>query len=241
MECAVRTKTTTLALITAAVIAAGCMVPDDPGDPGVPGAAPEQGTSAPGESLEGQFDREGMDQYVNAVVPMITEYMQETWPDMPLPEVVYVPDGYTGREGCIDQSGQQATATSASYEYCPVDQAVYVGQDMLWEFYTRTGDAGPAVGLAHEFGHHVQSELGATLENMSSVDIENQADCIAGAWTRFTDERGWLEREDDLKDIETLFPLIGSAEDPTRDHGTTQERAASFEAGFTGGVGACGL
>ena len=233
-----RTKTTTLALITAAVIAAGCMVPDDPGEPG---AAPEQGTSAPGESLEGQFDREGMGQYVNAVVPMITEYMQETWPDVPLPEVVYVPEGRTGREGCIDQSGRQAVATSTSYEYCPVDRAVYVGQDMLWEFYTRTGDAGPAVGLAHEFGHHIQSELGVNLESMSSVDIENQADCIAGAWTRFTDERGWLEREDDLKDIETLFPLIGSAEDPTRDHGTTQERAASFEAGFTGGVGACGL
>jgi predicted metalloprotease len=241
MECTVRTKTTTLALITAAVIAAGCMVPEGPGDPGDPGAAPEQGTSAPGESLEGQFDRETMDQYVNAVVPMITEYMQETWPDMPLPEVVYVPGGYTGREGCLDQSGNQATATSTSYEYCPVDRAVYVGQDMLWEFYTRTGDAGPAVGLAHEFGHHVQSELGVTLENMSSVDVENQADCIAGAWTRFTDERGWLEREDDLKDIETLFPLIGSAEDPTRDHGTAQERAASFEAGFTGGLGACGL
>jgi predicted metalloprotease len=216
------------------------MVPDDPGEPSDRGA-PEPGTSTPGQSLEGQFDREGMNEYVDAVVPMITEYMQETWPNLPLPEVVYVPEGYSGREGCLDQNGNQARATSGSYEYCPVDGAVYVGQDMLWEFYTRTGDAGPAVGLAHEFGHHIQSELGLTLENMSSVDIENQADCIAGAWTRFTDERGWLEREDDLQDIETLFPLIGSAEGPDRDHGTTQERAASFEAGFLGGIEACDL
>ena len=55
-----------------------------------------------------------------------------------------------------------------SYEYCPVDQAIYVGQDMLWEFYTRTGDAGPAVGLAHEFGHHIQSQLGVPLDQMAA-------------------------------------------------------------------------
>lgn len=233
---------TLVLLAVAGLVGAGCLLPGDPEaqDPGV-----GQETSAPGpqstESLEGRFSYETMNEYVDAVVPMITEYMQETWPDMPLPRVYYVAAGESGLEGCTDQNGQQAQATSASFEYCPVDQAIYVGQDMLWEFYDRTGDAGPAVGLAHEFGHHVQSELGLPIGRMSSVDVENQADCIAGAWTRFTDERGWLEREDDLEDIETLFPLIGSAEDPTRDHGTAQERAQSFEAGFSSGVNACDL
>jgi predicted metalloprotease len=234
----VRTKPRIALFVTAAVVAVGCALPEASD----PGSAPEPETSqSPGTSLEGAFTEDTMDQYVDAVVPMITEYVQKTWPSMPLPQVYYVDEGETGREGCIDHTGNQALATSQSYEYCPVDQAIYVGQDMLWEFYTRTGDAGPAVGLAHEFGHHVQSQLGLPLDQMSPVDIENQADCIAGAWTRFTDERGWLEREDDLKDIETLFPLIGSAEDPTRDHGTAQERAQSFEVGFSNGIEACDL
>jgi predicted metalloprotease len=112
---------------------------------------------------------------------------------------------------------------------------------MLWEFYTRTGDAGPAVGLAHEFGHHIQQMAGVGPPRTAdeSVRHENQADCLAGAWTRYTDKQGWLEYPDDIEDIELLFPLIGSAEGPERDHGTVAERARSFQLGFDGDVDAC--
>lgn len=233
---------TRLALVVAAgVAAAGCLLPGDPqaGDPGSGDSGTSQPEGTP-TSLEGQFSYDTMDEYVNAVLPMITSFVEETWPDMPLPQVFYVPAGTTGRESCTDQSGRQARFSSSSYEYCPVDSSIYVGQDMLWEFYTETGDAGPAVGLAHEFGHHIQSQLRVPLGRMSSVDIENQADCIAGAWTRYTDDvLGRLEYPDDIEDIETLFPLIGSAEGPERDHGTVNERAASFQTGFDNGVAAC--
>jgi predicted metalloprotease len=134
-----------------------------------------------------------------------------------------------------------ARFSSESYEYCGVDQTIYVGQDMLWLFYTRTGDAGPAVGLAHEYGHHIQQQARVPLPRTAEQAIrhENQADCIAGAWTRYTDEQGWLEYPDDIADIESLFPLIGSAEGSDRDHGTPQERYEAFRLGFEGDIQAC--
>ena len=92
------------------------------------------------------------------------------------------------------------------------------------------GDAGPAVGLAHEFGHHIQQLRGVPAPRTAeqSTQHENQADCIAGAWTKYTDEHKWLEYPDDIEDIDTLFPLIGSAEGNDRDHGTAAQRSQSF-------------
>jgi predicted metalloprotease len=240
----VRAKTVLFAV--AAVLVAGCgLVPVEPGsDPGA-GAEPSgqrPRTQATGESLEGKFRYQTMDDYVNAVTPMITKWMEDTWSGMPLPnQVVYVPHGARGPEDCLDPTGRAAVYTSGSYEYCPAEQTIYVGQDILWEFYTRTGDAGPAVGLAHEFGHHIQVQVGVPSPRRAdeSVQHENQADCLAGAWTRYTDQQGWLEYPDDIEDIDSLFPLIGAAESLDRDHGTPEERKRSFQQGFDGGVPAC--
>ena len=73
-----------------------------------------------------------------------------------------------------------------------------------------------------------------------SVRHENQADCIAGAWTRYTDQQGWLEYPDDIEDIDALFPLIGSAESagPRPRHARPSGSARS-SAGFDSGLGAC--
>jgi len=236
------------ALTVFGMLLAGCLLPADDGSDGgglgepapVDSPNPDPGSTG---SLEGRFDYDTMDQYVDAVIPMVEGWINETWPGMPLPQVIYVPSGAAGREGCLDMNGRSASYTSRSYEFCPADNRVYVGQDTLWEFYSETGDAGPAVGLAHEFGHHVQTQLDLPPARTTdqSIRVENQADCLAGAWTKWTDEKGYLERDDDLKDIESLFPLIGSAEGPDRDHGTTRERRNAFEAGFEGGVAACGV
>ncbi|HEX6872984.1 MAG TPA: neutral zinc metallopeptidase [Micromonosporaceae bacterium] len=234
-----------------ALLTAGCLIPGGGGagagnpDDGVQ-ATPERRTaptaSATGESLEGQFSYQTMDEYVDAVVPMITQWLEATWRSMPDTRgVIYIRHGRAVTSDCVEPDGGQAVFTASAYAYCGADEKIYVGQDMLWTFYTRSGDAGPAVGLAHEWGHHIQQQVGVpgarTAEQ--SVLLENQADCIAGAWTRYTDQQGWLEYPDDIEDIEALFPLIGSAEGPGRDHGTTSERARAFQRGFDGSVSAC--
>jgi Putative neutral zinc metallopeptidase len=118
-----------------------------------------------------------------------------------------------------------------------------MGQAMMWHLYSQDGDIAPAVGLAHEWGHNVQAQTGvpAPETNEESVNYENQADCIAGAWLRYADQpaQHWLESED-APNVGLLIEDIASAEnDPNRNHGDLQERAASMLRGIQGGLMAC--
>jgi predicted metalloprotease len=72
-----------------------------------------------------------------------------------------------------------------------------------------------------------------------AIDFENQADCVSGAWAKYANQQGWLEGDDDLRDMTTLLDAIGSAEGPRRDHGTAAEREAAFDAAYAKGIKAC--
>ncbi len=67
---------------------------------------------------------------------------------------------------------------------------------------------------------------------------ENQADCVAGAWSKWLVDQK-IMNDDDFDDIGALLVEIGSAEGPGRDHGTAEEREGSFVHGFEGGMKAC--
>ena len=185
-------------------------------------------------SLEGCFDYSQMDQYLSDIVPMVQQYFESSYSAISDPEVVYIPHGRVARTYC-------GVSDSEAYEYCTGNQTIYVGQDLIWAFYEQAGDAAPAVALAHEWGHHLQSMLGvpAARTQAQAIAFENQADCISGAWAQYADEQGWLETNDDLGDIETLLQLIGSRESRARDHGTTAERTEAFQLSFEGGIAAC--
>ena len=185
-------------------------------------------------SLEGRFSYSQMGSFLDAVNPMIEEFFEAAYPDLKAPRnVVYVAANQRGSSACGTHDGD-------SYEYCPANDSIYVGQDLVWEFF-RIGDAAPAIGLAHEWGHHVQSlkRLPSPRTAAESVTYENQADCMAGAWAQYADKKGWLEAEDDLADVSDLLRSIGSRESRARDHGTVAERAAAFNKGFGGGLKDC--
>lgn len=185
-------------------------------------------------SLEGAFSYGQMPDYLDAIAPMIAQFYETEYTDIPDPHLVYIPSGRYTRGAC-------GISDSTAYEYCAGNGTIYVGQDLLWAFYQKAGDAAPAIALAHEWGHHVQYYRGVPYGRTAaeSVDFENQADCLSGAWAQYADEQGWLEREDDLADVETLMQFIGSAETSRRDHGTTAERADAFQRAFASGAGAC--
>ena len=198
-----------------------------------------------GGDLEGCFDYDGMQAFYDEGIAAITSYIDATFAD-PAPmqpaQWIFVEEGATGQEPCTDGSGGFAMYTDTSYEYCPLDQTVYVGQRQVWEFYEQTGDAGAVIGMAHEAGHHMQAVAGVggtgTLEE--SLAMENQADCVAGAFTAWLDSEGLLDYPDDFDDIDLLMPLIASAEDdPMRDHGTLEERIDAFVLGLEQGIQAC--
>jgi predicted metalloprotease len=200
-----------------------------------PPPAPTTTVEAPTRtSLEGRFTYATMEEYLDAVTPMVVEFFRQAYPGLREPGLVFIPGGRIARTGC-------GASDSGAYEYCGADRTIYLGQDLLWAFYRQAGDAAPALGLAHEWGHHVQVMVGVPFARTAaqSVNFENQADCFSGAWAGYADEQGWLETEDDLLDIERLMRLIGSAETSGRDHGTAAERSQAFEAGFEGGLKAC--
>ncbi len=90
--------------------------------------------------------------------------------------------------------------------YCPGDQKLYLDFDFFQELkqqFKAPGDFAQAYVIAHEVGHHVQNLLGtmgkvqrAGQNNRLSVALELQADCYAGVWAFYAQQKGLVETGD---------------------------------------------
>lgn len=184
-------------------------------------------------SLEGCYGYADMEDFYDEIVAWIDEFSQATYESMSRPSYDYVEHGTTAGTAC------DVVLDSTAYAYCSLDNTVYVGQDQLWSFYTSLGDAAAALGIAHEWGHHVQWVAGITpTDRTGLIAVENQADCIAGAWIGYLDRQGRLE-SDDVGDINAILQVIAAAEDDGRDHGTLAERTAALQQGADNGMTGC--
>lgn len=158
------------------------------------------------------------------------------------------------RSGCGD-----ATSAVGPF-YCPADTKVYLDLgffDELRRKFGAPGDFAAAYVVAHEVGHHVQNLLGVSEKvsraqagksqagaNALSVRLELQADCLAGVWGHFAQQRGLLERGD-LEQALTAAHAIGddtlqrnAGRSVTPDaftHGTSEQRMHWFRQGFDSG------
>ncbi|ULR45246.1 neutral zinc metallopeptidase [Rhizobium sp. K102] len=149
--------------------------------------------------------------------------------------------------------------------YCPGDHKVYLDTDFFQELSDRfgaSGDFAEAYVVAHEVGHHVQNLLGILPKfnqarqrmsedeaNKMSVRVELQADCFAGIWGKYTQQRGLLE-SGDLEEALNAAQQIGDDTLQKRsqgyvvpesfNHGTSQQRVRWFKRGFDSGqLSAC--
>jgi hypothetical protein len=192
---------------------------------------------------EGCHTYEDMQNYLGHLIYLIwpdfnSIYPAEAWPAY----IFYVANGISGPMGCTTAAGTQAPYDSASYAYCPPDRSVYIGQDTLFQYYQELGDAAPAIGLAHEIGHHIQTYYGVPAPTTTGESWwhENQADCFAGWWFRSAEARGIVEYPDDIGDLNGLLAAIASAEgDIYRDHGDIHERSDAFNYGYNYGLRGC--
>ena len=101
---------------------------------------------------------------------------------------------FTGRV----QSGCGIADAGAGPVYCPLDKTVYIDPTFYEELKRRfgaPGDFAQAYVIAHEFGHHIQNQLGISQQlqalqgrvsqkeyNKASVRLELKADFLAGVW-----------------------------------------------------------
>ncbi len=172
---------------------------------------------------------------------MVTDYFQQIGVSA-RPRMTFIPSGVSGSSRCVDVDGQH-TQHDRSFYYCATDDAVHLGQDILWDSYRQFGAAAAISGIAHEFGHSLQALVGVPnpRKPAETIGSENQADCVSGAFMGHLRDSGNtdLTSAEDLDGITGYLTATASVEGPGRDHGTAAERIESFTLGYDGGLPAC--
>jgi predicted metalloprotease len=164
-------------------------------------------------------------------------------------------------EGAVQSACGSASAASGPF-YCPSDQKVYLDLSFFRELDRRfgaPGDFAQAYVVAHEVGHHVQNLLGINRQvnqapqgsgragaNALSVQLELQADCLAGVWGHHAQKRDLLDPGDVEEGLSAAAAigddrLTGGRVSPESfTHGTSEQRARWLRQGLTtGDINSC--
>ena len=158
----------------------------------------------------------------------------------------------TFTSGTVSGCGPASSQTGPFY--CPADHKVYLDLSFFQELSRRfgaPGDFAAAYVIAHEIGHHVQSELGIEEQvrekqqqdpgnaNLYSVQLELQADCFAGVWARSTYNRGLLDPGDIEEGLKAAAAVgddrLGARSREQWTHGSSELRVKWFRTGFDSG------
>jgi hypothetical protein len=143
--------------------------------------------------------------------------------------------------------------------YCPRDRLVYIDLGFFDDLQSRFGAGDSpfveAYVIAHEYGHHVQNQLGV-LDRIGNdtqgpesraVRAELQADCYAGVWAAHAVETGLVEEltQADINDGLDAASAIGDdriqertqgqVNPETWTHGSSEQRRRWFSRGYEQG------
>lgn len=200
-------------------------------------------------------------QELGEFVSVVLGYTEDVWTQ------IFSQSGLTYRQpklvifsGSVESAcGLAASATGPFY--CPSDEKVYIDVDFLEQMQNQLGaegDFASAYIIAHEIGHHVQNLLGtldkatAAKQRMSegeanavNVEIELQADFLAGIWAHYAQQTKNILEEGDLEEAINAAQAVGDDRLQMQSqgyvvpdsftHGTSEQRMKWFLTGFKTG------
>ena len=147
---------------------------------------------------------------------------------------------YRSDEGQGPTCGSEAAPPNNAF-YCPAgDFIAWDESGLMIPYYVQGGDFAASFVLAHEFGHAMQTRL--PQQEQLGVLRELQADCFAGAWSRWVSQQKLLAAGD--LDEATLAVFIardvpGTPWTDPAAHGSGFERTRAFGDGFESGAKSC--
>lgn len=161
----------------------------------------------------------------------------------------------------VSQSACGGASSAMGPFYCPADQKVYIDLefcDQLRDRFKAPGEFAVAYVVAHEVGHHVQNLMGITDQvqqqrqrlseadyNKLSVQLELQADFLAGVWAHHANQMENILEPGDIEAALTAANAIGDDKLQKQSqgyvvpdaftHGSSQQRMYWFKKGYQTG------
>ena len=194
------------------------------------------------------------------------ESLDAVWTDLlPRSGTEYVRPGVQLFRDDVSTACGPATTAVGPF-YCPADQTAYFDTSFFQVLVDSFGSSGGPLAqeyvVAHEFGHHVQQQLGLLQSvqadpagaESAAVRSELQADCLAGVWAGYAastpdPDTGvpFLEPLTDADVADALSAAASVGDDRIQEasqgrtdpesytHGTSEQRQRWFTTGYTGG------
>lgn len=196
-----------------------------------------------------------------ALVSEALDRVQDTWEQV-------LPGQYRRAKLVVFNQPLQTTCGVAESSigpfYCPADERAYIDlsfYDDLERRFGASGDFAQAYVLAHEIGHHLQTVLGVEQQvralqqrnpgaaNQLSVLMELQADCFAGVWGHYANQKGLMDPGDFEEGLtaaaaigdDRMMKMAGRRVNPESfTHGSSAQRVEWLRRGLQSGQpGSC--
>ena len=154
---------------------------------------------------------------------------------------------YDSTKSSFTDCGQNINSVQNAF-YCPTEDTVSWDRAVLLpELQRQFGQMAVVLVFAHEMGHLVQFHIGAVNTSTDTIIKEQQADCYAGSFMRWTAEGNaphfQLSTGDGLDQVMAAMLLFrdptGSTDTGPDAHGTAFDRITAFQYGFEDGPQRC--